>query len=110
MPATDLVLEGGGAKGLATTGAVIRLLDAGYHFERVAGTSVGAIAAAFAAAGLGLWSFGASWSASSSPASRSASVPACPCSAKVPRCCAATGPTAATTCATSSTTSCSSSA
>ncbi|AGL19307.1 patatin-like phospholipase family protein [Actinoplanes sp. N902-109] len=52
MPSLDLVLEGGGVKGLATAGAVSRLLDAGYRFERVAGTSVGAIAAAFAAAGL----------------------------------------------------------
>jgi NTE family protein len=47
----DLVLEGGGVKGLGTAGAVMGLLDAGYTFPRVAGTSVGALAAAFAAAG-----------------------------------------------------------
>ena len=47
----DLVLEGGGVKGLGTVGAVIRLLEAGYRFPRAAGTSVGALAAAFVAAG-----------------------------------------------------------
>jgi NTE family protein len=47
----DLVLEGGGVKGLGTAGAVTGLLDAGYTFHRVAGTSVGALAAAFTAAG-----------------------------------------------------------
>jgi NTE family protein len=47
----DLVLEGGGVKGLGTAGAVMGLLDAGWTFARVAGTSVGALAAAFAAAG-----------------------------------------------------------
>jgi NTE family protein len=46
----DLVLEGGGVKGLGTAGAVIGLLEAGWTFPRVAGTSVGALAAAFAAA------------------------------------------------------------
>ena len=51
MPEADLVLEGGGVKGLGTAGAVMALLDAGYTFPRVAGTSVGALAAAFAAAG-----------------------------------------------------------
>ena len=52
MPKADLVLEGGGVKGLGTAGAVMGLLDAGYTFERVAGTSVGALAAAFVAAGV----------------------------------------------------------
>jgi NTE family protein len=47
----DLVLEGGGVKGLGTAGALMGLLDAGWNFPRVAGTSVGALAAAFAAAG-----------------------------------------------------------
>ena len=42
MPEADLVLEGGGVKGLGTAGAVIGLLEAGYTFPRVAGTSVGA--------------------------------------------------------------------
>ncbi|MCA1707014.1 MAG: GMC family oxidoreductase N-terminal domain-containing protein, partial [Actinobacteria bacterium] len=46
----DLILEGGGAKGLATAGAVIRLLEGGYTFPRVAGTSAGAIMAALVAA------------------------------------------------------------
>ena len=47
----DLVLEGGGVKGLGTAGAVMGLLDAGWTFPRVAGTSVGALAAALAATG-----------------------------------------------------------
>lgn len=52
MPKADLVLEGGGVRGLGSAGAVIRLLDEGYTFPRAAGTSVGAIAAAFVAAGM----------------------------------------------------------
>jgi NTE family protein len=47
----DLVLEGGGVKGLGLVGAVRRLMQAGYGFPRVAGTSAGAIVAAFLAAG-----------------------------------------------------------
>ncbi|MCW2703385.1 MAG: Patatin [Blastococcus sp.] len=54
----DLVLEGGGVKGLGTAGAVMGLLDAGWTFPRVAGTSVGALAAAFAAAGADSATFG----------------------------------------------------
>ena len=46
----DLVLEGGGVKGIGLAGAVIELDAAGYHFPRVAGTSAGAIAAALVAA------------------------------------------------------------
>lgn len=46
----DLILEGGGAKGLAHPGAVVRLYEEGYAFERVAGTSAGAITAAVVAA------------------------------------------------------------
>jgi NTE family protein len=53
MSDADLVLEGGGVRGLGTAGAVIRLLEEGYTFQRLAGTSVGAIAAAFVAAGMG---------------------------------------------------------
>jgi NTE family protein len=49
----DLVLEGGGVKGLGTAGAVIRLLEKKYTFPRAAGTSVGAMAAALVAAGAG---------------------------------------------------------
>ncbi len=47
----DLVLEGGGVKGIGTVGAVLRLLELGYSFPRIAGTSVGAIVAALTAAG-----------------------------------------------------------
>ena len=46
------MLEGGGVKGLGTAGAVMALLDAGYTVPRVAGTSVGAVAACFVAAGV----------------------------------------------------------
>jgi NTE family protein len=46
----DLVLEGGGTKGVALVGAVARLQEQ-YGFRRVAGTSVGALVAAFVAAG-----------------------------------------------------------
>lgn len=46
----DLVLEGGGVKGLGLLGAVLVLHDAGYRFERIAGTSAGAIVAALVAA------------------------------------------------------------
>lgn len=46
----DLVLEGGGVKGIGLAGAVITLDAAGYHFPRVAGTSAGAIAASLIAA------------------------------------------------------------
>lgn len=53
MGAADLVLEGGGMKGIGLSGAVDALLDAGYAFERVAGTSAGAIAGALLAAGIG---------------------------------------------------------
>jgi NTE family protein len=46
----DLVLEGGGVRGIALLGAVLRLADEGYRFPRIAGTSAGAIVAAFVAA------------------------------------------------------------
>lgn len=46
----DLVLEGGGVKGIALAGAVVRLTEAGYVFPRVAGTSAGAIVACLIAA------------------------------------------------------------
>ncbi len=46
----DLVLEGGGVKGMGLVGAVSALEDAGYGFSRVAGTSAGAIAASLLAA------------------------------------------------------------
>jgi NTE family protein len=46
----DLVLEGGGVKGIGLAGAVLALDQAGYRFQRIAGTSAGAIAAAIIAA------------------------------------------------------------
>jgi len=46
----DLVLEGGGVKGIALLGAVLELSDAGYTFPRIAGTSAGAIVGALVAA------------------------------------------------------------
>jgi NTE family protein len=46
----DLVLEGGGVKGIGLVGAVLTLHDAGYVFPRIAGTSAGAIVAALVAA------------------------------------------------------------
>lgn len=47
----DLVLEGGGAKGIGHVGAITLLQERGYTFQRVAGTSAGAIVGALAAAG-----------------------------------------------------------
>ena len=49
-PKVDLVLEGGGVKGIALVGAVLKLSQSGYVFPRVAGTSAGAIVAALVAA------------------------------------------------------------
>jgi NTE family protein len=46
----DLVLEGGGVKGIALAGAVLALAERGYSFPRVAGTSAGAIVASLVAA------------------------------------------------------------
>jgi NTE family protein len=46
----DLVLEGGGVKGLGLVGAVLELAEAGYAFRRVAGASAGAIVATLIAA------------------------------------------------------------
>ena len=48
----DLVLEGGGVKGNALVGAVAAFEEAGYRFNRVAGTSAGAMVAAMLAAGI----------------------------------------------------------
>ena len=44
------MLEGGGVKGIALVGALSVLIDAGYTFPRVAGTSAGAIVGALLAA------------------------------------------------------------
>jgi len=49
----DLVFEGGGAKGMAFVGAVRELLNAGHSFDRLLGTSAGAITATLLAAGYG---------------------------------------------------------
>ena len=46
----DLVLEGGGVKGIALVGAISVLEERGYQFRRVAGTSAGAIVGALVAA------------------------------------------------------------
>jgi NTE family protein len=48
----DLVLEGGGIKGIALVGAIRSLEDHGYRVERVAGASVGAVVGALVAAGV----------------------------------------------------------
>jgi len=48
----DLVLEGGGVKGVGLIGAVLELDRAGFRIRRVAGTSAGAIAAALVAANI----------------------------------------------------------
>jgi NTE family protein len=51
MPNADLVLEGGGIKGIGLVGAVLELVEHEYEFQRVAGTSAGSIVAALLAAG-----------------------------------------------------------
>jgi len=48
----DLVLEGGGVKGIALVGAISVLEAAGYRFQRVAGTSAGAIVGSLVASGV----------------------------------------------------------
>ncbi|HLF99539.1 MAG TPA: patatin-like phospholipase family protein [Acidimicrobiia bacterium] len=47
----DLVLEGGGVKGIGLAGALSALEAGGYEFPRIAGTSAGALLGALAAAG-----------------------------------------------------------
>jgi NTE family protein len=49
----DLVLEGGGVKGIALVGAISVLEERGFQFRRVAGTSAGAIVGSLVAAGAG---------------------------------------------------------
>jgi NTE family protein len=49
-PVTDVVLEGGGVKGIALVGALQPFTEAGWSFARVAGTSAGAIVGAVVAA------------------------------------------------------------
>jgi NTE family protein len=52
VPQVDLVLEGGGVKGLGLVGAIAVLEEHGYSFAHVAGTSAGAIVGALVAAGM----------------------------------------------------------
>ena len=47
----DLVLSGGGVKGIGLSGAVVALLEAGYAIQRVAGTLAGSVVGAVLAAG-----------------------------------------------------------
>lgn len=47
----DLVLEGGGVRGIGLTGALTVLTQGGYEFQRIAGTSAGAIVGSLVAAG-----------------------------------------------------------
>jgi NTE family protein len=46
----DLVLEGGGVKGLGLVGSIVELAEHGYSFPRIAGSSAGAIVGCLAAA------------------------------------------------------------
>ncbi|MDV3125310.1 patatin-like phospholipase family protein [Mycobacterium sp. 21AC1] len=46
----DLVLSGGGVKGIGLVGAVVALKDAGYDVQRVSGTSAGSLVGAVVAA------------------------------------------------------------
>src|SRR6516165_8539410 len=46
----DLVLAGGGVKGIGLVGAVVKMMDAGYRPYRVAGTSAGAVVGTIVAA------------------------------------------------------------
>ena len=46
----DLVLSGGGVKGIGLVGAVVALMNAGYSAQRVSGTSAGSIVGAVVAA------------------------------------------------------------
>lgn len=46
----DLVLSGGGVKGVGLVGAVVALMDAGFRAQRVSGTSAGSIVGAIVAA------------------------------------------------------------
>lgn len=47
----DLICEGGGVKGIALVGAICRLEKEGYTFQKLAGTSAGAIIASLLAVG-----------------------------------------------------------
>jgi len=47
----DLVLSGGGVKGIGLVGAVVALMDAGYTVKRVSGVSAGSLVGSILAAG-----------------------------------------------------------
>jgi NTE family protein len=47
----DAIFEGGGVRGIGFVGAITCLEERGYEFQRVAGTSAGAVMAALLAAG-----------------------------------------------------------
>jgi NTE family protein len=47
----DLVLSGGGVKGIGLVGALVALMEAGYAIQRVSGTSAGSVVGAILAAG-----------------------------------------------------------
>ncbi len=47
----DLVLSGGGVKGIGLSGAAVALLEAGYAIQRVSGTSAGSVVGSILAAG-----------------------------------------------------------
>jgi NTE family protein len=51
-PSADLVVEGGGVKGIGLVGALCVLAENGYQFQRVAGTSAGAVVGSLIAAGM----------------------------------------------------------
>ena len=46
----DLVLSGGGVKGIGLVGAVVALMEAGYRAQRVSGTSAGSVVGSIVAA------------------------------------------------------------
>ncbi|GAB3035942.1 hypothetical protein MBOU_05300 [Mycobacterium bourgelatii] len=46
----DLVLSGGGVKGVGLVGAVVALMDAGYSVKRVSGVSAGSLVGSILAA------------------------------------------------------------
>jgi predicted acylesterase/phospholipase RssA len=51
VPKADLVLEGGGVKGIVLVSVVAVLEEHGYEFNRIAGTSARSIAGALLATG-----------------------------------------------------------
>ena len=110
MPDADLVLEGGGMKGIGLGGAVTALMRAGYAFPRVAGTSAGAIVAAFLAAGIGERGLVEAMARLRYDRVPDRGLPKIPIISEGCRCCTPPAPTGATTSAASCATSSSASA